>query len=90
MGLQNQEGTYSQSIGERFNKAVPQNIAVVTPSATPFADGEAVLYIDAADELSVETVTGSTVSISLAAGWVPLRVIKVTAQTGTANIYKAW
>ena len=88
MGLQNQEGTYSQAIGERMNKAVPQNIASVSPSATAF--DESVLYIDDADTLTIETATGSTATISLAAGWVPLRVIKVTAQTGTANIYRAW
>lgn len=88
MGLQNQEGTYSQAIGERMNKAVPQNIASVTPSATAFE--ESVLYIDADDTLTVETATGSTATISLSAGWVPLRVIKVTAQTGTANIHRAW
>ena len=88
MGLQNQEGTYSQAIGERMNKAVPQNIASVTPSATAF--DESVLYIDDADTLTIETATGSTATISLAAGWVPLRVVKVTAQTGSANIYRAW
>lgn len=88
MGLQNQEGSFSQSIGERMNKAVPQNIAQITPSATAF--DESVLYIDAADVLSVETATGTTATIALAAGWVPLRVVKVTAQTGTANIFRAW
>ena len=88
MGLQNQEGTYSQAIGERFNKAVPQNIAQIAPSATAFE--ESVLYMDDADVLTVETATGTTATISLPAGWVPLRVVKVTAQTGTANIYRAW
>ena len=88
MGLQNQEGTYSQSIGERMNKAVPQNIASVTPSATAFE--ESVLYIDADDTLSVETATGATASVFFSAGWIPLRVVKVTAQAGTANIYRAW
>ena len=88
MGLQNQEGTYSQSIGERMNKAVPQNIASVTPSATAFE--ESVLYIDADDTLSVETATGTTASVFFSAGWIPLRVVKVTAQAGTANIYRAW
>ena len=88
MGLQNQEGTYSQSIGERMNKAVPQNIASISPSATAFE--ESVLYIDAADTLTVETATGTTATLSLAAGWVPLRVVKVTAQTGAANIHRAW
>ena len=88
MGLQNQEGTYSQAIGERMDKAVPQNIASVTPSATPFE--ESVLYIDADDTLSVETATGTTASVFFSAGWIPLRVVKVTAQAGTANIYRAW
>jgi hypothetical protein len=88
MGLQNQEGTYSQSIGERMNKAVPQNIADVTPSATAFE--ESVLYIDADDTLSVETATGTTASVFFTAGWIPLRVVKVTAQAGSANIYRAW
>lgn len=88
MGLQNQEGTYSQAIGERMNKAVPQNIASVTPSATAFE--ESVLYIDADDTLSVETATGTTATAFFSAGWIPLRVTKVTAQAGTANIYRAW
>ena len=88
MSLQNQEGTYSQSIGERMNKAVPQNIADVTPSATAFE--ESVLYIDADDTLSVETATGTTAAVFFTAGWIPLRVVKVTAQAGTANIYRAW
>ncbi len=88
MSLQNNEGTYSQSIGERMNKAVPQNIVQIAPSATAF--DESVLYMDDADVLTVETATGTTATISLPAGWVPLRVVKVTAQTGAANIYRAW
>ena len=88
MALQNQEGTYSQGINNRMNKAVPQNIEAITPSATAFE--ESVLYIDADDTLQVETATGTTASVFFTAGWIPLRVTKVTAQAGTANIYRAW
>jgi hypothetical protein len=88
MSLQNQEGTYSQAINNRMNAAVPQNIAALTPSGDAFE--ESVLYIDADDTLSIETATGATASVFFSAGWIPVRVVKVTAQAGSANIYRAW
>lgn len=85
MALQNRESSYIQAVSNRFDIALPANMEVVTPSATAFE--EAALYIDAADTLTIETAGGQTVSVSFAAGFLPVRVVKVTAQTGSANIF---
>ena len=85
MGLQNKESSYIQSVSNRWDIALPQNMEVVTPSATAF--DEAALYIDAEDTLTFETAGGQTVTALFAAGFIPVRVVKVTAQTGTANIF---
>ncbi len=85
MGLQNQESSYIQAVSNRWDIALPQNMVAVTPSATAFED--AALYIDAEDTLTFETAGGQTVSATFAAGFIPVRVVKVTAQTGTANIF---
>tara|TARA_R110000822_G_scaffold302080_1_gene426209 strand:- start:33 stop:299 length:267 start_codon:yes stop_codon:yes gene_type:complete len=85
MGLQNRESSYIQAVSDRWDIALPQNMFSVTPSATAFE--EAALYIDAADTLTLETGGGQTVTASFAAGFIPVRVTKVTAQTGTANIF---
>jgi len=87
MALQtNNESSYIQAASNRLDTAIPRNAYVVTPSVTAFE--ESVLYIDAEDVLTVETAGGQTVSMSLSAGFVPVRVVKVTAQTGTANIFR--
>jgi len=85
MGLQNKESSYIQSVSNRWDIALPQNMIVLTPSATAFE--ESALYIDAEDTLTFETAGGQTVSASFQAGFIPVRVVKVTAQTGSANIY---
>ena len=85
MGLQNKESSYIQAVSNRWDVALPQNMVAVTPSATAFE--EAALYIDAQDTLTFETAGGQTVSATFAAGFIPVRVVKVTAQTGTANIF---
>ena len=85
MGLQNKESSYIQAVSNRWDVALPQNMVSVTPSATAFE--EAALYIDAQDTLTFETAGGQTVSATFAAGFIPVRVVKVTAQTGTANIF---
>jgi len=85
MGLQNKESSYIQAVSNRWDIALPQNMEVITPSATEFT--EAALYIDASDTLTFETAGGQTVTALFAAGFLPIRVVKVTAQVGTANIF---
>ena len=85
MSLQNRESSYIQSVSNRWDIALPQNMESISPSATAFE--EAALYIDAADTLTIETGGGQTVTVAFAAGFVPVRVVKVTAQSGTANIF---
>ena len=85
MGLQNKESSYIQAVSNRWDIALPQNMVAVTPSATAF--DEAALYIDAEDTLTFETTGGQTVTATFAAGFIPVRVVKVTVQAGTANIF---
>jgi len=84
MSLQNRESSYIQSVSNRWDIALPQNMEVV---AIGTAFEEAALYIDAADTLTFVTGGGQTVTASFAAGFIPVRVTNVTAQTGTANIF---
>ena len=85
MALQNRESSYIQAVSNRFDIALPANMEAVTPGPTAFE--EAALYIDAADTLTIETAGGQSVQVSFAAGFLPVRVTKVTAQTGSANIF---
>ena len=85
MSLQNRESSYIQSVSNRWDIALPQNMVSISPSVNAFE--EAALYIDAADTLTFETAGGQTVTASFAAGFIPVRVIKLSAQTGTANIF---
>lgn len=87
MALQtNNESSYIQAASNRLDTAIPRNAYVVSPSVTAFE--ESVLYIDDADTLTMETAGGQTVTMALPAGFVPVRVVKVTTQTGTANIFR--
>lgn len=87
MALQtNNESSYIQAASNRLDTAIPRNAFAVTPSATAFE--ESVLYIDADDTLTIETAGGQTVTMTLPAGFVPVRVTKVSAQTGSANIFR--
>jgi hypothetical protein len=87
MALQtNNESSYIQAASNRLDTAIPRNAYVVSPSVTAFE--ESVLYIDDADTLTMETAGGQTITMALPAGFVPVRVVKVTAQTGTANIFR--
>ena len=88
MSLQNRESSYAQAFSNRFDIALPQNMASITPSATAFA--ESALYIDADDTLTFETGGGQTVTAAFTAGFLPIRVVKVTAQTGSANIFRLY
>ena len=88
MGLQNKESSYIQAVSNRWDIALPQNMASVTPSATAFE--ESALYIDAQDTLTFETGGGQTVTATFAAGFIPVRVVKVTAQSGAANIFRLY
>lgn len=85
MGLQNRESSYIQAVSNRWDIALPQNMVAVTPSATAF--DEAALYIDAEETLTFETAGGQTVTATFAAGFIPVRVVKVTAQAGAVNIF---
>lgn len=85
MGLQNNESSYIQAVSNRFDIALPANMQVITPSATAF--DEAALYIDAQDTLTIETAGGQTITAAFAAGFIPVRVVKVTAQAAAANIF---
>ena len=89
MGLQNNESSYIQAVSNRWDIALPAHAAAVTPSATPFTQ-EAALYVDDADTLTLVTAAGETVTMTFAAGFIPVRVLAVTAQTGTANIHRLW
>ena len=87
MALQtNNESSYIQAASNRLDTAIPRNAYVVTPSATAFE--ESVLYIDADDTLTIETAGGQTVTMAFAAGFLPVRVTKVTGQTGSSNIHR--
>ena len=87
MALQtNNESSYIQAASNRLDTAIPRNAYVVTPSATAFE--ESVLFIDDADTLTMETAGGQTITMSLSAGFVPVRVVKVTAQSGTSTIIR--
>ena len=88
MGLQNRESSYIQATSNRFDIALPQNMEAVTPSATAFE--ESALYLDAQEEITFETGGGQTITATFAAGFIPVRVVKVTAQTGTANIFRLY
>ena len=88
MGLQNKESSYIQAVSNRWDIALPQNMVSVTPSATAFE--ESALYIDADDTLTMETAGGQTVTVAFTAGFLPVRVVKVTAQSGSANIFRLY
>jgi len=40
--------------------------------------------------LTFETGGGQTVTATFAAGFIPVRVVKVTAQAGSANIFRLY
>jgi len=84
MGLENKESSYIQAVSNRWDIALPQNMESVALSV---AFEESALYIDAEDTLTFVTGGGQTVTASFAAGFIPVRVTQVTAQTGTANIF---
>jgi len=88
MSLQNRESSYIQAVSNRWDIALPQNMATVTPSATAFE--ESALYIDDQETLTFETGGGQTVTATFAAGFIPVRVVKVTAQAGAANIFRLY
>lgn len=88
MGLQNRESSYIQAVSNRFDTSLPQNMESISPSANAFE--ESALYIDANDTLTFETGGGQTVTAEFNAGFIPVRVVKVTAQTGSANIFRLY
>lgn len=88
MSLQNRESSYIQAASNRLDIALPQNMVSVTPSATLFE--ESALYIDADDTLTITTSGGQTITANFFAGFIPVRVVAVTVQTGTANIFRLY
>lgn len=88
MSLQNRESSYIQAASDRLDIALPQNMFVVTPSATEFQ--ESAIYIDADTTLTFVTGGGQTVTCAFAAGFIPVRVVKVTASTTAANVYRVY
>ena len=88
MSLQNQEGTYSQAISNRFDSAVPNRVEAVSAPAT--FPQESVLYLDsAATVVFTPSGQGTTVSMSFAAGWIPVRAIAVTS-VSAGNLFRAY
>lgn len=82
------ESSFIQATSNRLDTAIPRNAALITPSATAFE--ESILHISASDTLTIETAGGQTVTMALAAGFVPVRVVKVTAQGGSAVIHRLY
>jgi hypothetical protein len=80
------ESSYIQATSNRLDTAIPRNAYVISPSATAFE--ESVLFIDDADTLTLETAGGQTITMSLAAGFIPVRCVKVTTQAGTSTIIR--
>ena len=88
MSVQNRESSYIQAVSNRFDIALPQNMEAITPSATVFE--ESALYIDAQSTLTFETGGGQVVTATFAAGFIPVRVVKVTVSTNGANIFRLY
>jgi len=88
MGLQNRESSYIQAASDRLDTALPQNMFTVTPSATVFE--ESALYIDADSTLTIVTGGGQTVTANFFAGFIPVRVVSVTASSSAANIFRLY
>ena len=88
MSLQNRESSYIQAVSNRWDIALPQNMSSVTPSVAVF--DESALYIDDEDTLTFITGGGQTVTATFTAGFIPVRVTSVTAQTGTSNIFRLY
>lgn len=90
MGLQNSESSYIQAVSNRWDIALARNVVEITPGVTTDFE-ESAFYIDDADTLTIKTGGGQTITILFpAAGFVPIRIVNVTAQTGTANIYRIY
>lgn len=88
MGLQNQESSYIQAVSNRWDVALPHKMEAVSAPAT-FAE-ESTLYIDsAATVVFTPSGQGSAVSVSFAAGWIPVRAIAVTS-VSAGNLYRAY
>ena len=88
MGLQNQESSYIQAVSNRWDVALPHKMEAVSAPAT-FAE-ESTLYIDStATVVFTPSGQGSAVSVSFAAGWIPVRAIAVTS-VSAGNLYRAY
>ena len=89
MSLQNHESSYIQAVNARMNSAVPHRMEAVTIFPASF-DEESVLYLDAAATVVFyPSGQGVAVSVSFAAGWIPVRAIAVQS-VSAGNLYRAY
>jgi len=88
MSLQNHESSYIQAVSNRWDVALPNKMEAVAAPAT--FDEESTLYLDTAATVVFQpSGQGSTVSVSFAAGWIPVRAIAVTS-VSAGNLYRAY
>jgi len=80
--------SFLQAIAQSLQYAAAQNVVAITPGATSgtlSGVGTYALYLTDAASLELTTGGGQTVTISLPAGYQPLRVSNVTSvSAGTA------
>jgi len=89
MSLQNHESSYIQAVSNRWDVALPHRMEAVTTFPASF-DEESTLYLDTAATVVFQpSGQGSTVSVSFAAGWIPVRAIAVTS-VSAGNLYRAY
>lgn len=83
------EGSYVQAISNRWDNALPGNMASHTPSATDF-DYPVTPYLTAAANITFIPWEGaSSITVGFAAGWVPVRVKQISA-VSAGSVYVAW
>lgn len=91
MGLSNEqyESSYVQAISNRWDNALVGNFMAHTPSATPYTY-PVTMYLTAAAIVTFIPFEGTTpVTVSFAAGWVPIRV-KVISAVSAGSVYVGW
>jgi hypothetical protein len=79
---------FNQAIAQALQYAAAQNIEVITPGATSGSISGVANYsllLTAAADVALTTAGGQTLTVSLPAGYQPIRVSNVTSvSTGTA------
>ena len=83
------EGSYVQAISNRWDNALPGNMASHTPAATDF-DYPVTPYLTAAANLTFIPWEGSSsITVGFAEGCVPVRVKQISA-VSAGSVYVAW